>query len=86
MLKAPQVNKNSPRGTGEEDLKQIDEKLNLPLIKLILKRREYVKLISTYVDTIPELATRWKDGRVRTHFNAYGAATGRLSSSDPINF
>lgn len=86
VLKAPQVNKKSPRGTGEEDLKQIDEKLNLPLIKLILKRREYVKLISTYVDTIPELATRWKDGRVRTHFNAYGAATGRLSSSDPLNF
>ena len=86
VLRAPQVNKKSPRGTGEEDLKQIDEKLNLPLIKLILKRREYVKLISTYVDTIPELATRWKDGRVRTHFNAYGAATGRLSSSDPLNF
>lgn len=86
VLKAPQVNKKSPRGTGEEDLKLIDEKLNLSLIKLILKRREYIKLVSTYVDVIPELATRWKDGRIRTHFNAYGAATGRLSSSDPINF
>lgn len=86
VLKAPQVNKKSPRGTGEEDLKLIDKNLNLPLIKLILKRREYIKLVSTYVDVIPELATRWKDGRIRTHFNAYGAATGRLSSSDPINF
>lgn len=26
-----------------------------------------------------------KDGRIRTHFNQTGTATGRLSSSDPIN-
>ena len=38
------------------------------------------------IDNIPELAKRWPDGRVRTHFNQYGAQTGRLSSSDPLNF
>ena len=44
-----------------------------------------MKLITTYIDVIPELATRWPDGRVRTHFNQMGAATGRMSSSDPLN-
>lgn len=45
-----------------------------------------MKLLTTYIDVIPELAKKWPDGRVRTHFNQYGAKTGRLSSSDPINF
>ena len=86
VLKAPVVNKKSPRGTGEEDLKAIDKALKLPICELLLERRELVKLLTTYIDAIPELAKKWPDGRVRTHFNAYGAATGRLSSSDPINF
>ena len=86
VLKAPVVNKKSPRGTGEEDLKAIDKALKLPICELLLERRELVKLLTTYIDAIPELAKKWPDGRVRTHFNQYGAATGRLSSSDPINF
>lgn len=86
ILKAPQVDKKQPRATGEDALKAISEQLQLSICSLLLKRRELVKLISTYVDVIPELAKRWPDGRVRTHFNQYGAATGRLSSSDPINF
>ena len=86
VLQCPPVSKKSPRGTGEDELKAIEKILKLELCKLLLRRRELVKLITTYVDVIPELATRWPDGRVRTHFNQYGAATGRLSSSDPINF
>lgn len=86
VLKAPVVNKKSPRGTGEEDLKAIDKVLKLPICELLLERRELVKLLTTYIDAIPELAKKWPDGRVRTHFNQYGAATGRLSSSDPVNF
>lgn len=86
VLKAPQVSKKSPRGTGEDELKDISDKMHLHLCDLILKRRELVKLLTTYIDTIPELAKRWPDSRVRTHFNQYGAATGRLSSSEPINF
>lgn len=86
VLRCPPVSKKSPRGTGEDELKAIEKILKLELCKLLLRRRELVKLITTYVDVIPELATRWPDGRVRTHFNQYGAATGRLSSSDPINF
>ena len=86
ILKAPVVNTKSPRGTGEDELEAINKKLKLPICDLIIQRRGIVKLLTTYIDTIPELAKRWPDGRVRTHFNAYGAATGRLSSSDPINF
>lgn len=86
ILKCPVVNKEKPRGTGEDELEAINKLTNLPICKLLIKRRGLVKLISTYIDTIPELSKRWPDGRVRTHFNAYGAQTGRLSSSDPINF
>lgn len=86
VLKCPIVNKKTPRGTGEDELKEIAKKLNISFCDLLLERRECVKLLTTYIDAIPELSKRWPDKRVRTHFNQYGAATGRLSSSDPINF
>ena len=86
VLKAPAVDKKQPRATGEDALKAIGSKLHLKLCDYLLERRELVKLLTTYIDVIPDLAKRWPDGRVRTHFNQYGAATGRLSSSDPINF
>lgn len=85
ILKCPPVNKKKPRGTGEDELGLIAKKLKTPVCDLLIERRGLVKLITTYIDVIPELATRWPDGRVRTHFNQYGAATGRMSSSDPIN-
>ena len=86
VLKCPVVNNEKPRGTGEDEINKLYEKMNMPIFNLLIKRREIVKLITGYVDVIPELSKRWEDGRVRTHFNQYGAATGRLSSSDPINF
>ena len=86
IMKAPVIDKEKPRSTGEDVIKAIGDKMHTPFFELLLKRRELVKLLSTYIDAIPELAKRWPDGRVRTHFNQYGAATGRLSSSDPINF
>ncbi len=52
------------------------------LIKAILKYREYSKLKSTYVDTLPELVHP-RTGRVHTSFNQVGSATGRLSSTNP---
>ena len=80
ILKQPPVDKNKPRGTGEDIL----EKIDLPICKLVLKRRGLLKLINTYIDKIPTLVSE-KTGRVHTHFNQLGAATGRFSSSDPIN-
>lgn len=83
ILNCPIVNKDKPYATGSEELEKLVD--YTPLCKLMIKRRELVKLLTGYIDTIPELAKRWPDGRVRTHFNQYGAATGRFSSSDPIN-
>jgi DNA polymerase I len=52
------------------------------LPRLILEYRELQKLKSTYVDTLPERVNR-HTGRIHTSFNQTGAATGRLSSSEP---
>jgi DNA polymerase I len=52
------------------------------LPRLILEYRELQKLKSTYVDTLPARVNR-KTGRIHTSFNQTGAATGRLSSSEP---
>jgi DNA polymerase-1 len=49
---------------------------------LILEYREVQKLKSTYVDVLPARINR-STGRIHTSFNQTGAATGRLSSSDP---
>ncbi len=49
---------------------------------LILAYRELQKLKSTYVDVLPERINA-ATGRIHTSFNQTGAATGRLSSSDP---
>ncbi len=52
------------------------------LPRLILEYRELQKLKSTYVDTLPTRVNR-RTGRIHTSFNQTGAATGRLSSSEP---
>jgi len=50
--------------------------------RLMMEYRELSKLKSTYVDALPGYI-RSDTGRVHTTFNQTGAATGRLSSSDP---
>jgi len=50
--------------------------------RLILEYRELQKLKSTYVDVLPTRINAGT-GRIHTSFNQTGAATGRLSSSDP---
>ena len=52
------------------------------LARLILEYRQVAKLKSTYVDALSALI-RPETGRVHASFNQTGAATGRLSSSDP---
>jgi DNA polymerase-1 len=52
-----------------------------PIIELIEDYREVSKLLSTYVDVLPDLAAN--DGRIHTTYDQAVAATGRLSSNDP---
>jgi DNA polymerase-1 len=52
-----------------------------PIVEKISEYREVAKLLSTYVEALPELAD--KDGRVHTTYNQIGAATGRMSSVNP---
>ena len=68
----------SPRGTGVEILQKIDN----PLCKAILDYRATEKLLSTYVDKLPECINE-KTGRIHCNFNQYGAKTGRMSSDNP---
>lgn len=68
----------SPRGTGEEILEKIDH----PIAKIILEYRGVKKLLTTYIEKLPECVNP-QDGRVHCSFNQYGAVTGRFSSSDP---
>ena len=50
--------------------------------RLLIEYRELSKLKSTYVDALPGTINP-DTGRIHTSFNQTGAATGRLSSSDP---
>jgi DNA polymerase-1 len=52
------------------------------LPRLLLAYRELAKLCSTYVDVLPQRVNP-ATGRIHTDFSQTGAATGRLSSSEP---
>ena len=78
ILKLPAIDKKSPRGTGVEILK----KMNNPIADIILEYRAVDKLLSTYIDKLPNCVNP-NDGKIHCSFNQYGADTGRFSSSDP---
>ena len=52
------------------------------ICRKVLDYRQLVKLKGTYVDALPALINP-RTGRLHTSFNQAGAATGRLSSSNP---
>ena len=82
-LNLPAVKKTRKTGgysTDQAVLEELAQTYEIP--KLILEYRQISKLKSTYVDALPALIHP-RTGRVHTSFNQTGAATGRLSSSDP---
>lgn len=73
----------TPKGqpsTNEEALEAIAESHALP--RLILDYRGLAKLRSTYTDKLSSMVNP-RTGRVHTSYHQGGAATGRISSSDP---
>jgi len=67
--------------TDFEVLEQLAE-MGHDVPRLMIEYRELSKLKSTYVDALPAFIHP-ETGRVHTSYNQTGAATGRLSSSDP---
>jgi len=65
--------------TDQDVLEKLAETHELP--RLVLEHRALSKLKGTYVDALPQLVEA--DGRIHTTFHQAGAATGRLSSTDP---
>ena len=74
------LRKSGQYSTAVEVLEELAENYELP--RLILEYRQRAKFKSTYVDVLPKLIDS-DQGRLHTSFNQTGAATGRLSSSDP---
>lgn len=81
ILKAPPVKDKGNRCTDVDVMTVFKKKYDIA--QYILDYRAAQKLTSTYIDNIPNIVL--DDGRVHTHFNANGAKTGRMSSSDPLN-
>lgn len=72
--------KTGQYSTSEDVLEKIRSKH--PVIGKILDYRGLRKLLSTYIDALPELINP-STGKVHTSFNQTVASTGRLSSTNP---
>ena len=72
--------KKGQYSTTEEVLVKLKDKH--PLVGKILEMRGLRKLLTTYVNALPELINP-KTGRIHTTYNQTVTATGRLSSTNP---
>ena len=80
LNKKPKKTKSGQYATSEEELLKLKGKH--PIIEEILTFRGIKKLLSTYVDALPNLVNT-KTHRIHTTFNQSVASTGRLSSVNP---
>ena len=76
----PKMTKTKQFCTDEEYLQSFAHEHNI--VRLILEYRGVKKLLSTYVEALPQLVNR-TTGRIHTSFNQAVTATGRLSSANP---
>ncbi len=81
-LKLPvgRKNKSGSRSTDHEVLEELS-KIH-PIPTMIMKHRELTKLLSTYIQPLPQEVNP-KTGRIHTTFSQTNVITGRLSSSNP---
>jgi len=79
LVDRPKKTRTGQFATNEQTLKGLAQ---FPIVDHILRYRQASKLKSTYVDALP-LQINPESKRVHTTFSQFGAATGRLASSDP---
>jgi DNA polymerase-1 len=83
QLKIVENSKKTKSGqytTSEDVLENLKSKH--PIVEKILEYRKIKKLLSTYIDALPELISPI-DGKIHTTYNQSGTSTGRLSSTNP---
>ena len=80
IVDKPKKTKTGQFVTSEEVLAQLQNRH--PIVKDILLYRGLKKLLSTYIDALPELVNP-RTGKIHTSYNQTVTATGRLSSSNP---
>ena len=80
IAEKPKMTKTKQFCTDEEYLQTFAHKHRI--VDLILEYRGVKKLLSTYVEALPQLGNR-TTGRIHTSFNQAVTATGRLSSTNP---
>ncbi len=76
----PKLTKTKQYCTDEEYLQGFAKKHKI--VDLILEYRGIKKLLSTYVEALPQLINR-STGRIHSSYNQAITATGRLSSTNP---
>ena len=81
-LQLPILKKTKTGPSTDADVLEQLAEMGHEVPRLIMEYRELEKLRSTYVEVLPQRVNR-NSGRIHTSFNQTGAATGRLSSSDP---
>ncbi len=81
-LQLPVLKKTKTGPSTDADVLEQLAAMGHEVPRLILEHRELEKLRSTYVDVLPARVNP-ATGRIHTSFNQTGAATGRISSSDP---
>ncbi len=80
IAEKPKMTKTKQFSTDEEYLQTFAH--DFPIVSKILEYRGVKKLLSTYVEALPELINP-ETGRIHTSYNQAVTATGRLSSTNP---
>ena len=74
--------KTKAPSTDEDVLQELAEKQGAEIARELLRHRQMVKLLGTYVEALPQMVNPIT-GRVHTRLHQAAVASGRLASSDP---
>ena len=70
ILKLESPDKKNPRGTGGEILEQLDH----PIARAVSDCKSFNKVLSAFIDRLPDDAKKYPDKRIHCSFKQYGAA------------